>query len=85
MAKLWCQKLDPVFLHILMTIGPLVEFEGLLSYYGDEIDMWGDMAVAVEDMSTVTFTLVATKSKYVKIRICRLEFSRGIFNFLFSE
>lgn len=48
---------------MLMTIGPLVEFESLLSYYGDEIDMWGDMTVAVEDLSTVTFTLVATKSK----------------------
>jgi inositol polyphosphate-4-phosphatase len=63
MAKLWCQKPDPMFLHILMTIGPLAEFEGLLSYYGDEIDMWGDMVVAVEDLSTVNFTLVATKSK----------------------
>lgn len=46
-----------MFLLILTTLGPLVSFEGLLSYYGDEIDMWGDMAVAVEDMHTVTFTL----------------------------
>lgn len=65
MAKLWCQKTDPIFLQILMSIGPLVEFEGLLSYYGDEIDMWGDMAVAVEDLATVSFTLVASKSKSV--------------------
>nr|XP_033332077.1 inositol polyphosphate-4-phosphatase type I A isoform X2 [Megalopta genalis] len=57
MAKLWCQRPDPIFLLILTTLGPLVSFEGLLSYYGDEIDMWGDMAVAVEDMHTVTFTL----------------------------
>ncbi|XP_012279462.1 type I inositol 3,4-bisphosphate 4-phosphatase isoform X5 [Orussus abietinus] len=57
MAKLWCQRPDPMFLLILTTLGPLVSFEGLLSYYGDEIDMWGDMAVAVEDMHTVTFTL----------------------------
>ncbi len=63
MAKLWCQKIDPVFLHILISIGPLVEFEGLLSYYGDEIDMWGDMVVAVEDLATVNFTLAATKIK----------------------
>lgn len=67
MAKLWCQKTDPVFLQILMSIGPLVEFEGLLSYYGDEIDMWGDMVVAVEDLATVSFTLVASKSKYVSV------------------
>ncbi|KAK9500917.1 hypothetical protein O3M35_002081 [Rhynocoris fuscipes] len=58
MAKLWCQKADPVFLHSLASIGPLVSFEALLSYYGDEIDMWGDMAVAVEDLRTVTFTLI---------------------------
>lgn len=63
LAKLWCQKSDPVFLYILMNVGLLVEFEGLLSYYGDEIDMWGDMVVAVEDLSTVTFTLVPTKTK----------------------
>ena len=57
MAKLWCQRPDTMFLLILTTLGPLVSFEGLLSYYGDEIDMWGDMAVAVEDMHTVTFAL----------------------------
>ncbi|XP_063986470.1 inositol polyphosphate-4-phosphatase type I A isoform X2 [Diachasmimorpha longicaudata] len=57
MAKLWCQRPDPLFLLILTTLGPLASFEGLLSYYGEEIDMWGDMAVAVEDMLTVTFTL----------------------------
>ncbi|XP_046998595.1 inositol polyphosphate-4-phosphatase type I A isoform X1 [Schistocerca americana] len=57
MAKLWCQKPDPTFLLVLTTLGPLVSFEGLLSYYGDEIDMWGDMTVAVEDLVTVKFTL----------------------------
>lgn len=57
MAKLWCQKPDPVFLLVLSTVGPLVSFEALLSYYGNEIDMWGDMAVAVEDLQTVSFTL----------------------------
>ncbi|XP_043471404.1 inositol polyphosphate-4-phosphatase type I A isoform X2 [Leptopilina heterotoma] len=56
MAKLWCQRPDPMFLLILTTLGPLISFEALLSYYGEEIDKWGDMAVAVEDMHTVTFT-----------------------------
>jgi inositol polyphosphate-4-phosphatase len=70
MAKLWCQKPDPTFLMVLTTLGPLVSFEGLLSYYGDEIDMWGDMAVAVEDLLTVTFTLTRCTSsnpKYVHV------------------
>ncbi|CAB3379897.1 Hypothetical predicted protein [Cloeon dipterum] len=58
MAKLWCSKPDPKFLLVLSTLGPLVEFEALLSYHGDEIAMWGDMVVAVEDLCTVTFTLV---------------------------
>ncbi|XP_012140220.1 inositol polyphosphate-4-phosphatase type I A isoform X2 [Megachile rotundata] len=57
MAKLWCQRPDPMFLLILTTLGPLASFEGLLSYYGDEIDMWGDMTVAIEDLHTVTFAL----------------------------
>ncbi|XP_059468525.1 inositol polyphosphate-4-phosphatase type I A isoform X2 [Neocloeon triangulifer] len=57
MAKLWCAKPDPRFLLVLSTLGPLVEFETLLSYHGDEIAMWGDMVVAVEDLCTVTFTL----------------------------
>ncbi|XP_024083803.1 type I inositol 3,4-bisphosphate 4-phosphatase isoform X2 [Cimex lectularius] len=56
-ARLCCQNPDPTFLHILSSVGPLVIFEGLLSYYGGEIDMWGDMVVAIEDLSTVTFKL----------------------------
>ncbi|XP_044733938.1 inositol polyphosphate-4-phosphatase type I A isoform X2 [Chrysoperla carnea] len=57
MARLWCQKPDPAFIVSLTALGPLACFEGLLSYYGDEIDMYGDMSVAVEDLRTVTFTL----------------------------
>ncbi|KAJ8934772.1 hypothetical protein NQ314_013198 [Rhamnusium bicolor] len=41
---------------------PLACFEGLLSYYGNEIDMWGDMSVAIEDLRTVLFTLVRSPS-----------------------
>lgn len=62
MAKLWCQRPDPSFLFVLSTLGPLAEFEGLLSLHGHELDMWGDMVVAVEDLSTVTFTLVHSSS-----------------------
>ncbi|XP_058799632.1 inositol polyphosphate-4-phosphatase type I A isoform X2 [Phymastichus coffea] len=80
MAKLWCQRPDPMFLLILTTLGPLVSFEGLLSYYGDEIDMWGDMAVAVEDLHTVTFTLssrVDNKSKATPFPMPRVIGSRS--------
>ncbi|KAJ1524750.1 hypothetical protein ONE63_009629 [Megalurothrips usitatus] len=62
MAKLWCQRPDPSFLLVLSTLGPVVSFEGLLSLHGQELDMWGDMVVAVEDLSTVTFTLVHSSS-----------------------
>ncbi|XP_026822038.1 type I inositol 3,4-bisphosphate 4-phosphatase isoform X3 [Rhopalosiphum maidis] len=58
MARLWCQKPEPEFLYVLSSIGCLASFECLLSYYGNEIDMWGDMAVAIEDLATVNFTLL---------------------------
>lgn len=66
MAKLWCQKPDPAFLLVLSSLGPLASFEGLLSYHGDEIDMWGDMTVAVEDLATVKFVLTryVAKNRY---------------------
>lgn len=62
MTRLWCHKPDPTFVMILSSLGPLASFEGLLSYYGIEIDMWGDMSVAVEDLRTVLFTLVRSPS-----------------------
>lgn len=58
MTRLWCHKADPSFVTVLASLGPLAHFEGLLSYYGNEIDMWGDMSVAVEDLKTVLFILV---------------------------
>ncbi|XP_046389840.1 inositol polyphosphate-4-phosphatase type I A-like isoform X2 [Ischnura elegans] len=66
MARLWCEAPDPGFIMALVALGPLACFEGLLGRKGaggdeedQESDMWGDMAVAVEDLSTVTFRLVA--------------------------
>lgn len=58
MCKLWGTNVTENFIHILCNLGPLAYFEGLLSLYGGETDMWGDMSVAVEDLSTVRFTLV---------------------------
>ncbi|KAJ3662062.1 hypothetical protein Zmor_006427 [Zophobas morio] len=62
MTRLWCHKPDPTFVTVLSTLGPLACFESLLSYHGNEIDMWGDMSVAVEDLRTVMFTLVRCPS-----------------------
>lgn len=62
MTRFWCHKPDPAFVTVLSTLGPLACFEGLLSYYGNEIDMWGDMSVAIEDLRTVLFTLVRSPS-----------------------
>lgn len=57
MTRLWCHKPDPAFIIILSKLGPLACFECLLSYHGNEIDFWGDMSVAVEDLRTVIFLL----------------------------
>uniref|UniRef100_A0A182N1G6 phosphatidylinositol-3,4-bisphosphate 4-phosphatase n=1 Tax=Anopheles dirus TaxID=7168 RepID=A0A182N1G6_9DIPT len=58
MAKLWGHNVTENFISLLVHLGPLAYFEGLLSLYGNETDMWGDMSVAVEDLATVGFTLV---------------------------
>lgn len=58
MTKLWGTTIDEYYIHVLCNLGPLVYFEGLLSLYGSEADMWGDMCVAIEDLCAVSFTLV---------------------------
>ena len=58
MTKLWGTVVTENYINILCNLGPLAYFEGLLSLYGQETDMWGDMSVAIEDLSTVNFTLV---------------------------
>lgn len=57
MAKLWGSEITRSFITILCHLGPLAYFEGLLSIYGNEVDMWGDMCVAVEDLLAVNFVL----------------------------
>lgn len=66
MTRLWGHKLDPAFITVLSTLGPLVCFEGLLSYYGNEIDMLGDMSVAIEDLRTVLFILVRSPNPAIE-------------------
>lgn len=58
MAKFWGTIVTENFIHMLCALGPLVYFEGLLSLYGSESDMWGDMCVAIEDLCAVRFSLV---------------------------
>jgi len=63
MSRLWCHPPDPVFLSVLTQIGPLVCFEGLLSMHGEDVPIYNDMIVAVEDLRSVEFTLVLVEYK----------------------
>ncbi|XP_070506535.1 inositol polyphosphate-4-phosphatase type I A isoform X2 [Chironomus tepperi] len=58
MAKFWGTNITEHYVNIICALGPLVYFEGYLSLYGSEADFWSDMNVAIEDLSTVNFTLV---------------------------
>ena len=61
MAKFWATE-DPLecenFLKICTEIGPLVAFESLLSVHSDELMMFNDMIVVVEDLRNVEFNLI---------------------------
>ncbi|KAK3872993.1 hypothetical protein Pcinc_021955 [Petrolisthes cinctipes] len=59
MTRLWCRKADPLFVTVLAHLGPLAEFECLVSCHGQDEGMLGDMVVAVEDLGTVEFVLVS--------------------------
>ena len=66
MTRFWC--LDPTditFLTICRLIGPLVSFESLLSLHGEDVTIFNDMIVAVEDLRNVEFTLVVVDNKVV--------------------
>ena len=63
MSKLWCHPPDPVFLSVLTQIGPLVCFEGLLSMHGEDVTIYNDMIVAIEDLRAVEFTLILVENK----------------------
>ncbi|KAH8386886.1 hypothetical protein KR093_003305 [Drosophila rubida] len=58
MLRLWGSELDGAYMTLLRELGPLAYFEGLLSLYGAETDMWSDMCIAIEDLSAVNFRLV---------------------------
>ncbi|XP_045108228.1 LOW QUALITY PROTEIN: inositol polyphosphate-4-phosphatase type I A-like [Portunus trituberculatus] len=60
MTRLWCRKADPLFVTVLAHLGPLAEFECLVSCHGNDEGMLSDMVVAVEDLGTVEFVMVST-------------------------
>ena len=50
----------------IIFLGPLVSFESLLSLHGEDVTIFNDMIVAVEDLRNVEFTLVIVDNKPTK-------------------
>ncbi|XP_036089406.1 inositol polyphosphate 4-phosphatase type II isoform X1 [Rousettus aegyptiacus] len=63
--KLHTSLHDPGFLQQLHTVGLIVQYEGLLSTYSDEIGMLEDMAVGISDLKKVAFKIIEAKSNDV--------------------
>ncbi|KAK2170548.1 hypothetical protein LSH36_2g08062 [Paralvinella palmiformis] len=62
MAMIRSSVHDESFLRQLFQIGILMEFESLLSCHGDEVWMLEDMAVGINDLSTVSFKIMRSSS-----------------------
>ena len=81
MSRLWCRPPCPVFLSVLTQIGPLVCFEGLLSMHGEDVTIYNDMIVAIEDLRSVEFTLVLVESKRAGVRSSDVMESESVSSF----
>ncbi|KAM5255904.1 inositol polyphosphate 4-phosphatase type II isoform 8-T8 [Ctenodactylus gundi] len=63
--KLHTSLHDPDFLQQLHMVGLVVQYEGLLSTYSDEIGMLEDMAVGISDLKKVAFKIIEAKTNDV--------------------
>ncbi|XP_051800151.1 type II inositol 3,4-bisphosphate 4-phosphatase-like [Acanthochromis polyacanthus] len=63
MLKLHESLKDPQFLLQLHSVGILVQLEGLLSTYGDELGMLEDMEQSVTDLRGAAFTVTQAKTQ----------------------
>ncbi|XP_078791940.1 type II inositol 3,4-bisphosphate 4-phosphatase isoform X3 [Oryzias latipes] len=64
--KLYGGLEDPEFQRQLLSVGILVQFEGLLSTYGEEVGMLEDMEVGVADLRSVVFKVTEAKTDQLK-------------------
>lgn len=69
MTLLWCRPPDPFLLEQIIAAGLLVEFEGLLSCYGDSTGILEDFVVAIDDLNRTNFWLESTTSKTPQPRV----------------
>lgn len=69
MTLLWCRPADPLLLEQIIAAGLLIEFEGLLSCYGDNTGMLEDFVVAIDDLNRTNFWLESTVSKTPQPRV----------------
>uniref|UniRef100_A0A3Q2CFG6 Type II inositol 3,4-bisphosphate 4-phosphatase-like n=1 Tax=Cyprinodon variegatus TaxID=28743 RepID=A0A3Q2CFG6_CYPVA len=79
MLKLFGGLEDPEFLQQLHSVGILVQFEGLLSTYGEEVGMLEDMEVGVADLGSMAFTITEAKSEQIDDLLPTLSGSWGSF------